>query len=407
MPPIQESPSGNSERDIHSNNQDKMERRDFLKNTALAGMGLALMPSLLQSCKKEDDLVVNFNGKVLIIGAGAAGMMAAYTLQQYGIDFEIIEAGSTFGGRVKKTTNFVDFPLDLGAEWLHDTPDTLGRMINNSDAQGSVEMISYQPESVATWNGTTLNFLNVGSHFYREYKFKSTTWHDFFEDFIVPSIASKMTFDTLVTAVDYNGDQAIVTGSNGTTFTGDKVIVTIPAALMKQQLINFSPALPMDTQSRFNAIDVPPGIKVFIKFSTKFYPDICGINSTIPDDKIYFDGAFKKGTNDHLLSLFYVSDNASELTELSDADIFTAVMTELDQIFDGQATQYYLDHRIQNWSNEPFIQGAYSFSGAGSIPPVRNALYFAGEAYTDGISSTVHGAGFSGRDVARTILQEG
>ena len=38
-------------------------------------------------------------------------------------------------------------------------------------------------------------------------------------------------------------------------------------------------------------------------------------------------------------------------------------------------------------------------------PPVESKVHFAGEAYTDGVSSTVHGAGFSGRDVARTILQ--
>lgn len=382
-----------------------MERRDFLKSSLFAGIGLTLMPSLLQSCKKDDDLVVNFSGKVLIMGAGSAGLMAAYTLQQYGIDFELIEAGPTFGGRVKKTTTFTDFPLDLGAEWLHDKPSTLGEMINDPNAQGNVEMISYQPESIASWDGNELSHLNAGSHFYREYKFKNTTWHDFFEDFIVPDIAAKMVFNEPIESVDTTGGQIVVTSTNGTTFTGDKIIVTVPAALMKQQVIDFTPALPSATQDRFNAIDVPPGIKVFIKFSTKFYPDICSVNSTIPDDKIYFDGAFKKGANDNLLTLFYVSDNASELTELSDAEVFSTVMAELDQMFDGQATQNYISHVIQNWSNEPFIQGSYSFSGEGSIPPVESKIYFAGEAYTDGASATVHGAGFSGRDAARTILQ--
>ncbi len=351
------------------------------------------------------DWLVLFSGKVLIIGAGSAGMMAAYTLQQYGIDFELIEAGPTFGGRVKKTTTFMDFSLDLGAEWLHAKPSTLGQMINDPNAQGNIEMISYQPESIASWNGSEMSYLNIGSQIYREYKFKNTTWHDFFEDFIVPSIASKMVFNEPIASIDYSGGQVSVISTNGTTFTGDKVIVTVPAALMKQEVIDFTPALPSATQDRFNGMDVPPGIKVFIKFNTKFYPDMCAVNSTIPDDKIYFDGAFKKGATDNLLTLFYVSDNASELTELSDADIFTTVMTELDQMFDGQASQNYISHVIQNWSNEPFIQGSYSFSGSGNITPVESKIYFAGEAYTDSESATVHGAGFSGRDVARTILQ--
>lgn len=382
-----------------------MDRRDFVKKSFLTGMGLAMMPTLLQACKKEDDLVVNFNGKVLIIGAGAAGMMAAYTLQQYGVDFELIEAGPTFGGRVKKTDTFVDFPLDLGAEWLHDDPGTLGELINDANAEGSIEMISYQPESIMNWDGSEMSQLNVGSYFYREYKFKNTTWYDFFEDFIVPAISSKMIFNEPVSNIDYNGDQATVTTTNSTIFTGDRVIVTVPVPILQQEQINFNPALPAATQSQFNAIDFPPGIKVFIKFSNKFYPDICGVDSIIPDSKIYFDGAFKKGASDNLLTLFYVSAEASELTELNDAEIFTAVMAELDQMFDGQATQYYQDHIIQNWSAEPFIQGSYSHSGSGVVAPVSGKIHFAGEAFTDGASSTVHGAGFSGRDAARTILQ--
>ncbi|MDG1334351.1 MAG: NAD(P)/FAD-dependent oxidoreductase [Crocinitomicaceae bacterium] len=380
-----------------------MERRDFLRQSAFAGLGLSLMPTLLQSCQK-DDLTVNFQGKVLIIGAGSAGMMAAYTLQQFGIDFEIIEAGANFGGRVKKITNFVDFPVDLGAEWLHDDPETLGEMINDPNANGTVDMISYQPESIMSWDGNSLTQLNTGSQFYREYKFKNTTWHDFFEDFIVPSIASKMHLNEPVSSIEYNGSQVSVTTTNNTVFNGDRVIVTVPVPILQQELITFTPALPSATTNQINAIDFPPGIKVFLKFSNRFYPDICSVDTLVPGEKIYFDGAFKKGANDHMLTLFYVSESASELTELSDADIFTSVMTELDQMFDGKATQYYLDHVIQNWSNEAFIQGSHSHSGSGSIAPVQN-VYFAGEAFTDGASSTVHGAGFSGRDIARAILQ--
>ncbi len=382
-----------------------MERRDFLKRSALAGMGFALMPSLLQACKKEDDFVVNFSGRVIIIGAGAAGMMAAYTLNQYGIDFDLIEAGGSFGGRVKKATNLTNFPIDLGAEWLHDDPETLGTLVNDPNAQGSVEMISYQPESIMHWDGSSLTQMNVGSQFYREYKFKNTTWYDFFNDFIVPSISSKMYLNEPISSIDYSGAQVTVTSSNGTTFTGDKVVVAVPASILQQQSIDFNPALPSSTMQSINGIDFPPGIKVFIKFSEQFYPDICSIGTIVPGEKIYFDGAFKKDTNHNLLTLFYVGNGANELTDLTDAEIFTAVMNELDAMFEGKATQHYLAHIIQNWSTEPYIQGSYSHSGSGVISPVENLVYFAGEAFTDGASSTVHGAGFSGRDAARSILQ--
>ena len=40
--------------------------------------------------------------KVLIIGAGAAGITAGHLLAERGVDFEILEASSTHGGRVRK-----------------------------------------------------------------------------------------------------------------------------------------------------------------------------------------------------------------------------------------------------------------------------------------------------------------
>ena len=92
-----------------------LERDEFLRMIAKLGLGALLAPSLLTSCKK-DELQVNFSGKVLIIGAGAAGLIAGYTLQRYGIDFEIIEASSVYGGRIQRNSTLADFPIDMGAE---------------------------------------------------------------------------------------------------------------------------------------------------------------------------------------------------------------------------------------------------------------------------------------------------
>lgn len=30
-----------------------------------------------------------------------------------------------------------DLPIDIGAEWLHSSPDTLGKLINDETAQGT------------------------------------------------------------------------------------------------------------------------------------------------------------------------------------------------------------------------------------------------------------------------------
>lgn len=82
-------------------------------------LGLAVpMGSMIVSCSKEEDDIAPSSGmcspstssqKVLIIGAGPAGMTAGYLLAQQGIDFQIIEAAPTYGGRTKTNTNFIAF----------------------------------------------------------------------------------------------------------------------------------------------------------------------------------------------------------------------------------------------------------------------------------------------------------
>ncbi|MFT3793879.1 flavin monoamine oxidase family protein [Flavobacterium sp.] len=87
-------------------------RRTFLQQGALTAAGIWLSPALLAqpiSTKKT---------KVIIIGAGLAGLAAAHKLKQKGIDFTILESQNRFGGRV------FSFPIDhglvieLGGEWV-------------------------------------------------------------------------------------------------------------------------------------------------------------------------------------------------------------------------------------------------------------------------------------------------
>lgn len=56
--------------------------------------------------------------KVIIIGAGFAGLVAARELQTAGIDYEIVEAKDRIGGRAW-TEERMGRPLELGATWVH------------------------------------------------------------------------------------------------------------------------------------------------------------------------------------------------------------------------------------------------------------------------------------------------
>ena len=395
-----------------------MTREEFIKKCTLLGLGAYLLPSTLASCKKkEDDWAINFSGSVLVIGAGAAGLTAAYRLRQHNIDVRVIEASSVFGGRVKKLEGFADFPIDLGAEWLHTQPKVFGELINDESATGSVDMIKYNPQTYQTWNNGKLRNQNWVHSFYSEYKFKRSTWYDFFDQYIVPSISDRIVYNSPVASIDYSGAQATVTTTDGTIYTADKIICTVPLTILQQGLIDFTPALPSSKTSALDSVGVPPGIKVFMEFSERFYPDLLIIggvlNAAAADQPLYYDAAFRKDSDRHIMGLFWVDDAAARLTELPNDDAVIAnVLEELDTIFDGKASQHFLKGVVQNWSKEPYIRGSYSVTFdnysnnvADLIEPLNNTVFFAGEAMIDGASSTVHGAGQSGIAAVKRILE--
>lgn len=59
--------------------------------------------------------------RVLVIGAGFAGLSAARALRQSGMSVIVLEARSRPGGRVL-TDRSLGFPIDLGPTWLHGGP---------------------------------------------------------------------------------------------------------------------------------------------------------------------------------------------------------------------------------------------------------------------------------------------
>ncbi|MEL6865481.1 MAG: NAD(P)/FAD-dependent oxidoreductase [Bacteroidota bacterium] len=381
-----------------------MTRKSFLKYLATLGIGAPLLATLA-SCSKDEalpDISTNFQGKVLIIGAGAAGITAGYILQRYGIDFQIIEASSIYGGRLKKLEGFADFPIDLGGEWIHTDPSILSKLLDDSSIDESIELINYQPKTIHIWKGENLRKRNITSDFYREYKFKNTTWFDFFDRYMMPEISDRIIYNSPISSIDYTGDKVLVKDTNETTYEGDKVLVTVPLSILKSDLITFQPALPESKTSALDTVDFPPILKVFMSFSERFYSDMVIMDGFFEREELFYDAAFGKDSEENILGLFVIGEPAEAYAFLeSDQAIIDAVLEKLDDIYAGRPSDLFQKAVVQNWTQEPFIQGSYSHfesSGYSSTvetlaEPLEDKVYFAGEAMApNDNTSTVHGA---------------
>ncbi|HHP7244143.1 MAG TPA: FAD-dependent oxidoreductase [Elainellaceae cyanobacterium] len=102
---------------------DQISRRKFLQGSLAltAGLGIqAIAPSIPPVSRFQ---TMETDSKVLIVGAGIAGLIAAYRLHQAGVPVDIVEATSRIGGRMRsfKTANTHRdraIAVELGGEFI-------------------------------------------------------------------------------------------------------------------------------------------------------------------------------------------------------------------------------------------------------------------------------------------------
>lgn len=372
-----------------------MDRRTF---TLLASAASLSAPALLRAQTVQS---------VLVVGAGAAGLTAAYHLRSAGFDVRVLEASPRWGGRVKRDTTLASVPLDLGAEWIHDDPAILGEIIGAGATDLEIATIDYTPQTYQFWHQQRLLSANWFRHTYSEVKFRDTTWYGFFERHVLPQVAETILTDTPVTEIAPNGAGVRVRSSTGQSFDADRVLVTVPVSSFQRGALRLTGTFRAPRLDHLQDVQFGNGLKVFCTFRERFYPDmllfgprLSGLSDSW-NQKMYYDAAFNRPTSDHILGLFMVSDTSLPRAELSDEALIQSVLQELGTIFGEIVVDTFIDARSQNWSATPFIGGSYSMENLSDweieeiLAPIEGRVFFAGEALGGVAQSTVHGAAFS------------
>jgi len=370
-------------------------------------------PSLLEHTYQYD-------GKVLIIGAGASGLAAARVLKKNNIDFSILEATDRHGGRLKEDTSFANFPVDQGAEFIHNLAGILDVLSGSPGKSGEIDLVRQWMTDSCSWDGSRLKKTSnlkfeLIHRFFPEYKFKKSTWYEFVTKHVADGdVQDHIQLNAPVTEIDYSGSKVVVTTADGQKHKADKVIVTVSVGVLRSGNIKFVPNLPEEKQKALDEVPFHKGLKMGLKFSTKFYPEIIAVKFGSGGEKNFYDMAFGKGpTADHVLGLLATGETAEPYYSLaSEEDIVKAVLEELDAMFDGEATRSFQgDYWLEDWGHKEFTQGTWvegprisNTTLASLVRPLESKIYFAGEATDTYQQMGVPGAVLSGYKAVHDMM---
>ncbi len=400
--------------------------------------------------------------KIIIIGAGAAGIYAGNLLKSEGFEVEVLEARDRAGGRIATDQDFAQHPIELGAAYSHGSNHTLYELSEYMNA----ELEPDEGKGYYLWEGKLLSkgearqidelreALNVFPELYRykgpdlplnevietldtEGKLKpifdglaseygcnlgelgtaslaeeERIWDSIGGDFYFPKglysvfeelmkdLGASLHLSTIVTEISYNNQGVSIKCKNGQAFEADKVLITVPLSVLKARTIQFDPPLPQEKTTAIESIGIGAGMKVFLQFNKRFWPDdlqfICG-GAHCP----WYETVQNSPEDQPILKAYLMSSYARKLSQLSEEECIQLLLDELDDAFaEMKPSEAFVKGKRVDWGKEPYIWGAYSYASPNSLgqrevlaQPVSNKLYFAGEATNfKGAPATVHGA---------------
>lgn len=454
-----------------------MQRRDFIKNTVFTTGAIAFGSCKEEDPYAERE----YKGQIAIIGAGAAGLYAGYLLAEKKANYTIYEAADQIGGRIRSLKGFADFDLELGAEkiqgnrslwydWVKESgasfvPNTstdfyqIGNQVlsetqwgNNADFKAAVSLaqqamnysgadttlLQYMESAklasgvrhiadalVANAHGTSANRLSVlGTTEERQ------AWSAGEGEFLLANrsltsvleekfknILPRVVLNTQIKRIDYTNERIMLEDAQAQRRYVDKVIITVPLAVLQSTDLQFVPALPESKLASIRSIGMGAGIKVILEFNQRFWDaatDSVYTSGAVPEYRASSNG---RSTKSFMLTGLTMGERAEALSAQSSAAAIQSIIKELDVIYGkGVASGALTNARLMDWGKDPFIKGAYSYpivGGGGLLTrqtlslPVQRKVYFAGEAtHYGGHSGTVHGAIESGRRVVEELYRD-
>ncbi|HMJ71383.1 MAG TPA: NAD(P)/FAD-dependent oxidoreductase [Cyclobacteriaceae bacterium] len=419
---------------------------------------------------------------IIIIGAGAAGLSAANVLGRSGREVVVLEARDRIGGRIFTSHDKrFSVPIETGAEFIHgDLPhthalaksahatlrDDSGRQWKVEGGQkeeeeffdahwdkliGALEALEedmaiaefldqvFPGKQYAALRESVIRFVEgfdaadakkasaralreewtntdatKGYHVVGGY---SLLMVHLFERCRLSDVMFH--FSSVVREIYWERDKVTVICDNGARYDGQKLLITIPPAVLRTGSIQFFPK-PEEHLAALNKIETGGVIKFLVEFKEpEWENDDNDDFRQFPDAHFIFSDAWiptwwTQTPSPTPLLTGWLSGPVINTIKLTDEILMDEAVKALGYIFDCREDvlrSHIRAVKVINWMEDPFARGAYAYKTVETpaaievlTKPLNDTVYFAGEAYHSGPEmGTVEAALVSGENTARSM----
>jgi monoamine oxidase len=239
-------------------------------------------------------------------------------------------------------------------------------------------------------------------------------------------------FNSPVKKIKYNtkpGQPAMVECTNGEIIEADRIVLTVPLGVLKQDSIIFDPPLPERKTTSIQRMGFGLLNKVILVYAEPFWEsnrDGWGLLNEPENEEVDNQSSYsaRRGrfyyfwnctsTAGRPMLVAFMAGSAAHYTEtVSNDQIVTEATSRLRTIFPTKDVPRPVEVIVTRWNKDPFSRGTYSYVGPKTqqedydimAEPV-GPIHFAGEATCGGYPATVHGAYISGLRAASEVMDE-
>ncbi|MEX2247827.1 MAG: NAD(P)/FAD-dependent oxidoreductase [Dehalococcoidia bacterium] len=199
--------------------------------------------------------------------------------------------------------------------------------------------------------------------------------------------------------------------TDGETWDADRVIVTLPLAVLQSGDVEFDPPLPEEKLRAIGGLGAGATGKIILRFYEPFWPPETTLIFTTHDSQLWWRPGRCRDDEAPVLTAFFGAAAVERFRALGEGAPAEA-LRHLEEIFGVRNLASRLHTaRFVDWPADPWAKMSYSYTPPGATglrdnlaAPAGSALHFAGEATSRLRPATVHGAIESGLRAAAEIL---